>query len=613
MPIRLLPDSLVNQIAAGEVVSRPAAVVKELVENSLDAKGSRIQVVTEAGGSRLVKVTDDGAGMPASELKLALTRHATSKIGSLTDLDQIRSMGFRGEALPSIAAVARLRLSSRTQDAGIATQIDVDNGRMGELRPAQGAPGTLVEVRDLFFAIPARRKFLKSERTENGQIEEILRAIALAQPSVGLTWVRDGHRVFELEPMEGDPAHRIGSVLGSSFVGSALTLDATASGLRLHGWVGLPTASRGQADRQFFFVNGRPVRDRVVAHAVRQAFADVLFHGRHPAFVLYLEIDPGEVDVNVHPAKSEVRFRQSRAVHDFLFRSLHGALAETRPRPPQATLAQDMPSAGSGVEGGQAQLPWSREFAVGAASSGRVAELRSPWGGLYQMDPDTPAAPLGPARDPFRPGLRHLRPDPGTAHAHSPTLGYALGQLHGIYILAENARGLVLVDMHAAHERVTFEAMKSQRDAGSIPTQQLLMPRRIDVSAAEADAAERFAESNLSVGIELTRTGPGEVSVHAISALLATGDLERLVRDLLGELSQESGDPHWLLRQQDAMLANVACRAAMHAHRTLTLPEMNALLRDMERTDRADQCNHGRPTWVQLGIDDLDRFFLRGR
>ncbi|MEO6065542.1 MAG: DNA mismatch repair endonuclease MutL [Lysobacterales bacterium] len=615
MTIRLLPDSLVNQIAAGEVVSRPAAVVKELIENALDANARHIDVVTEGGGAKLIRVSDDGCGIARDELALALTRHATSKIGSLNDLDHIRSMGFRGEALPSIAAVSRLRLFSRTPDADAGSEIVVDNGNFGATVWKQGAVGSVVEARELFFAIPARRKFLRSERTENAQIEEALRALALARPSVGVAWIRDGQSVLKLEPAEEKPSTRIASVLGPAFLSSALEIAASASGLELRGWVGLPTVARAQTDRQFFFVNDRPVRDRVVAHAVRQAFADVLFHGRHPAFVLYLDIDPGEVDVNVHPAKSEVRFRQSRAVHDFLFRSLHGALAQTRPQPLSLPSGQDAGS--EPAEQGGLRMPWPQWFPLQQTEAHRVrvSELQASWGGLYDRERTTGVAASNSdrVRDPFRPGLPHDRPRAAPAHTSSPPLGFALAQLHGIYVLAENAQGLVLIDMHAAHERVTFEAMKAQRDAGSIPTQRLLVPLRLGVSSAEADAAERFAEANLAVGIELARSGPREVSVHAISALLAEGDTTRLVQDLLGELTQESGDPHWLLRQQDALLANIACRAAVRAHRTLSLPEMNALLRDMERTDRSDQCNHGRPTWVQLGIDDLDRLFLRGR
>lgn len=592
-------------------MSRPSAVVKELVENSIDANADRIEILTEHGGTRLIRVTDNGSGIPRTEVKLALTRHATSKIESLDDLDRIRSMGFRGEALPSIAAVTRLRLASRTADATVGSELIVDSGIIGDVGWSQCGFGTMVEARELFFAVPARRKFLRSERTENGQIEETLRSIALAHPGVGLSWIRDGHSVFSLEPIENEPATRIASVLGAAFVANSLYVDATASGLRLRGWVGLPTVARALGDRQFFFVNDRPVRDKVVAHAVRQAFADVLFHGRHPAFVLHLDIDPSEVDVNVHPAKSEVRFRQSRVVHDFLFRSLHGALAATRPQSESGTAVGDRASGSVGQSDHGTQ--WMDSLTQ--APRARVSELQASWGGLYDRRHQAFAATALPIADPdpFRPSLPRDLPVAAPARADAPPLGFALAQLRGIYILAENARGLVLVDMHAAHERVTFEAMKSQRDSGTIPTQGLLVPLKLDVSAAEADAAERFAEANLAVGIELTRSGPREVSVHAISALLAEVDTGRLVLDLLGELTLESGDPHWLLRQQDALLANIACRAAVRAHRILSLAEMNALLRAMERTDRADQCNHGRPTWVQLGIDDLDRLFLRGR
>jgi len=598
----------VNQIAAGEVVSRPAAIVKELIENSLDANANLIEIFTERGGTSLVRVSDDGSGIPAEELALALTRHATSKIRSLDDLDSIYSMGFRGEALPSIAAVSRLRLSSRTKFDDIATQIKVDHGEMSEISSAAGGMGTTVEVRDLFHRIPARRKFLRSERTENGQIEEVLRAIALSRPEVGITWNRDGHIALSARSAKSDPEQRIVDVLGSSFADASLRICAEAAGLGLQGWVGAPAIARAQPDRQFFFVNRRPVRDRVVAHAVRQAFSDVLFHGRHPTFVLNLDIDPREVDVNVHPGKTEVRFRQSRAVHDFLFRSLHAALAETRPRLPDQLRSDGAP----GVPTQQPSRLGSWNLALRAPLP-EIGEASVPWGGLYSGDGASPGEGGSVPTDPFRPSQPRDRPRPSPPDAEMPPLGFALAHLHGIYVLAQSALGLVLVDTHAAHERVTFEALKAQRDAGSIPVQQLLVPLRLDVSAAEADAAERFSEAAQSIGMEFARTGPREVSVHAISALLASADVVQLARDLLGELAQEQGDPHWLTRRQDALLANVACRAAVRAHRTLNVAEMNALLRDMERTDRANQCSHGRPTWVQLGIEDLDRLFLRGR
>ncbi len=603
--IRLLPDSLVNQIAAGEVVSRPAAIVKELIENSLDANATHIEVHTENGGSALVRVADDGCGIPAGELALALTRHATSKIGSLNDLDCISSMGFRGEALPSIAAVSRLQLVSRTEKSGFASMIKADHGELSDVSPATGSAGTTVEVRDLFHRIPARRKFLRSERTENAQIEEVVRSIALARPEVGISWTRDGQCVLQSRSAETNSEQRIIDILGSGFVDSSLRVRAAATGLGLDGWVGTPSIARAQPDRQFFCVNRRPVRDRVVAHAVRQAFSDVLFHGRHPTFVLNLEIDPREVDVNVHPGKTEVRFRQSRAVHDFLYRSLHAALAGTRPRAGDGPDADPTPPAAN-------SRPESWHLGFRSASPA-IGEASVPWGGLYSPTPAAPADSDPAYADPFRPGQPHDRPRPAASQPEMPPLGFALAHLHGIYILAENMHGLVLVDTHAAHERVTFEALKAQRDAGSIPVQRLLVPLRLEVSAAEADAAERFSDAAHSIGLEFARTGPGEVSVHAISSLLASGDVAQLARDLLGELAQEQGDPHWLTRRQDALLANVACRAAVRAHRQLTIAEMNALLRDMECTDRANQCSHGRPTWVQLGIDDLDRLFLRGR
>lgn len=607
MTIRLLPDALVNQIAAGEVVSRPSAVVKELVENSIDAGADRIEICTEGGGARLIRVTDNGSGIARDELALALLRHATSKIAVIEDLDRVRSLGFRGEALPSIASVSRMTLSSRREIDDVGSRIVVDHGRSRELEWSRRPVGTEVEVRDLFYSVPARRKFLRSERTENSQIEDTLRTIALSRPAIGLVWERDGSRVFEFNASENDSGGRAAYVLGTEAIRSSLVLDSEAAGLRLDGWVALPTVARGQPDRQFFFVNGRPVRDRVVAHAVRQAFSDVLFHGRHPVFVLNLEIDPAEVDVNVHPAKSEVRFRQTRAVHDFIYRSLHGALSTTMPGREAVTAGPD----GAALD---ARAAWPVRS---APIPFPVSETATNWAGLYdsrlpEVHPHQGSS-AGNAEDPFnlpRPEVARLSPP---TSADMPPLGRAIAQLHGIFILAENAHGLVVVDMHAAHERVLFERLKAQRDSGSIPVQRLLVPLQIGVSAAEADAAERWQLEIRDAGIELVRSGPTSVAVQGVTSLLERGDTERLVCDLLGELATAEGDVHWLTRQQDALLANVACRAAVHAHRRLEIAEMNALLRDMERTQRADQCNHGRPTWIQLDVEQMDRFFLRGR
>ncbi len=607
MTIRLLPDALVNQIAAGEVVSRPSSVVKELVENSIDSGADQIEIYTEGGGARLIRVIDNGSGIAREELLLALTRHATSKIGSLDDLDRVRSLGFRGEALPSIASVSRMTLSSKREIDEVGSKIVVDHGNSRELELCRRAPGTEVEVRDLFYSVPARRKFLRSERSENSQIEDALRTIALSRPELRLLWERDGSRVFDFDASESDPIRRAASVFGKDDIRSSLVLDSEAAGLRLHGWVGLPAMARGQPDRQYFYVNDRPVRDRVVAHAVRQAFSDVLFHGRHPVFVLHLELDPSEVDVNVHPAKSEVRFRQTRAVHDFIFRSLHGALASTMP-------GRETPLAEPGGMTVGADARWPTRS---APIPFPVAESPANWGGLYgprgSQDPAGQYSGAGGGEDPFslpRPAAIPLAPD---ATAEMPPLGRAIAQLHGIFILSENARGLVVVDMHAAHERVLFEQLKAQRDSGSIPLQRLLVSVQITVSVAEADAAERWQGAIREAGIELVRSGPSSVAVHGVASQLERGDTERLVSDLLAELASSEGDVHWLTRRQDALLANVACRAAVHAHRRLEIAEMDALLRAMERTQRADQCNHGRPTWIQLDLEQMDRFFLRGR
>ena len=596
MRIQPLPEHLINQIAAGEVIERPASVVKELVENALDAGATRIEVELEAGGVKRVRVRDNGDGIPADDLKLALTRHATSKIASLDDLEAVRSMGFRGEALPSIASVSRFSLTSRTADAAHAHAVDVDNGDIGPLRPAQHPVGTTAEMRELFFNVPARRKFLRAERTELGHVEDWLRAIALARPEVGFSLTHNGRLLLRDEAVPQAPESRVDAVLGEEFLAHSLRIDHSAAGLRLHGYVGLPTAARAQNDRQFFYVNRRLVRDRVIAHAVRQAYADVLFHGRHPAFVLFLELDPLLVDVNAHPAKTEVRFREQRLVHDFLFRSLHEALAQTRAGQAATIAAPVFPP------------PSAAAFVPQQAGLGlRVSEPLAAYGSVYGRH-ETTAMP-SPA---FLPMAMPASMPEAPADDEIPPLGFAIAQLHGVYVLAQNAQGLVLVDMHAAHERITYERLKVQQACGDIASQQLLVPTTVSVTRREADAAEDFHAAFQKLGIELARSGETSVLIRRIPVLLDGADVERLVRDVLAEFVQHDSSRR-LEEAANELLSTLACHASVRANRRLTVPEMNALLRQMEATERSGQCNHGRPTWVQWTMQDLDRLFQRGR
>lgn len=613
MPIRQLPEQLINQIAAGEVIERPASVVKELVENAIDAGATRIEVELDGGGVKLVRIRDDGSGIAPAELPLALTRHATSKIGSLEDLESVQSMGFRGEALPSIASVSQFRIISRRRDDTHASMIEADNGRLSEVRPAQHPPGTTVEMRELFFNVPARRKFLKTERTELSHIEDQLRAMALARPEVGLQLKHAGRELLRVNRSESI-AERVDALLGESFLEQSLSIEHHVAGLSLHGFVGLPTAARSSADRQYFFVNRRLVKDRVIAHAVKQAYADVLFHGRYPTFVLFLDLDPTSVDVNVHPAKAEVRFREQRMVHDFLFRSLHEALAQTRagqvstqantsmldrfgPAPVQSQLrVQDSLQGFAALYGDRAPAA-AMPLRTGAST---INSDRSQFDQLFQATPIL--SPNVAAADPAAPA----------AEPDVPPLGYALGQLHGVYLLAQNAHGLVLVDIHAAHERITYERMKAERACGTLPAQQLLVPIALTLSSREVDAAEQHADELAQLGIEFSRTGVDRLIIKRIPLALAEANVEALLRDVLAEYVEHEKSRK-LEEFQNELLATMACHAAIRANRRLSLPELNAILRQMEATERSGQCNHGRPTWVQLGMQDLDRLFLRGR
>jgi DNA mismatch repair protein MutL len=611
--IRQLPQELVNQIAAGEVIERPASVVKELVENSLDAGARRIEIDIEDGGARLIRVRDDGAGIAAEELPLAVSPHATSKIASLEDLERVRTLGFRGEALPSIASVSRFALASRRREADAAARIEIEGGKTSPVRPAQHPMGTTIEVRDLFHNVPARRKFLRAERTEFGHIDELIKSLALARPDIEFRLTNNGKPSRLLRPADSAAAlsARLSEVLGEEFPAQSLVIDHAAAGLRLHGWVGLPTASRSQADQQYFHVNGRLVRDRVVTHAVRQAYADVLFHGRHPAYVLFLDLDPVLVDVNVHPAKSEVRFRESRLVHDFLYRTLNDALAQTRAGSVTSVIAGTSPidalahasEVGHGAYAAAATPVWREQ----AGLSLGVREPRTDYLAMLAGDAEKRRI-VDFAQIATSVGAQPLPQD----SAEIPPLGYALAQLAGIYVLAENANGLILVDMHAAHERITYEKLKGAQACDGIRAQLLLVPLTLAVSAREAAAVEEHPDQLAALGFEIVRSGPQSVTIKRYPGLLDGADVGGLVRDVLADLVAH-GSSRRLEEAQNDILSTMACHGSVRANRRLSLPEMNALLREMEATERSGQCNHGRPTWVQLSIADLDKMFLRGR
>ena len=608
--INRLSPRLANQIAAGEVVERPASVLKELLENSLDAGARRVDVEVEQGGKKLLRVRDDGGGIHKDDLALALSRHATSKISRPEDLAAIDSLGFRGEALASIGSVSRLELSSRTAETDSETGWTVRaEGRQMEtsLEPCQHGVGATVEVRDLFFNTPARKKFLKTERTEFGRIDEVLKRLALSRFDVQFNLRHNQRTVHELRPAlsELDQRRRIGLVCGPAFLENSVEVDQRAAGLRLWGWISLPAFSRSQADLQYFYVNGRIVRDKIVSHAIRQAYQDVLYHGRHPAYVLFLELDPAAVDVNVHPTKHEVRFRDSRLVHDFLFRSLHRELADIKPEVPGSNqLSDQVPPETSreASERGDSE-PWAQTAAQAALPLRDAAPVREA-GGQYRFS--TQAPPASPAVTPEQ----YAKLFGGGEEA--PPLGYALAQLHGVYILAQNRDGLIVVDMHAAHERITYERMKQALEKESLRRQNLLVPLSLAVSEAEADCAETHRESLLALGLELERVAAESVVVRQVPALLKDGDIEQLARDVLSDLL-EFGSSDRLENRRNELLSTMACHGSVRANRRLGIDEMNALLRDMEATERSGQCNHGRPTWVWQSMDELDKLFLRGR
>jgi len=626
-PIQALPDQLISQIAAGEVVERPSAVVKELLENALDAGATAITVRLEEGGVKRIAITDNGRGIAPEQLPLALARHATSKIASLHDLENVATLGFRGEALASIAAVAAVTVTSRTIDAPHAWELV--GSHLGTVAPSSGPHGTTIDVQDLYFNTPARRKFLKSEQTEYGHCAEVVRRIALARPDVAFSLSHNGRTIdhWKVGPIDKRSAH----ILGSDFAEARLALDEAAGPLRIHGYAGLPTASKARADGQFFYVNGRFVRDKLLMHAVRAAYQDVLHGDRFPSYVLALDLDPALVDVNVHPSKIEVRFRDSRAVHQFVFHAVQRALAQT-----SATSHGSVPAPLPAADVGGAAASWRREheqtsFGAALASSTfspspfageryqpGVAQRTDAYGALFAgsdgggMGVAESAAPYSAASAPVIP---YSAPASTMSNDEYP-LGFALAQLHGIYVLAQNAKGMVLVDMHAAHERILYEQLKAaldaQVDGQDMQVQSLLIPVTFYADAIEVGTAQEHAATLKSLGFDIAALSPTTLAVRSVPVLLKGADAQTLARDVLRDV-REYGGSRVLIERRNELLGTLACHTAVRANRMLSVPEMNALLRQMEATERADQCNHGRPTWVQLEISALDKLFLRGQ
>ncbi|KVP78498.1 DNA mismatch repair endonuclease MutL [Burkholderia ubonensis] len=635
--IQPLPDQLISQIAAGEVVERPASVVKELLENALDAGANTLRIVLEEGGVKRISITDDGCGIPPGELPLALMRHATSKIRSLEELEAVATLGFRGEALASIASVAEMFITSRTADAAHATRIDAQTG---VLAPAAGAVGTTIEVRELYFNTPARRKFLKSEQTEFGHCVEMIRRAALARPDVAISVLHNGKAVEHWNATE--PTQRVAKILGEGFATAYLPLDERAGPLAVYGCAGLPTASRGRADQQYFFVNGRFVRDKLLTHAVRAAYEDVLHGDRYPSYVLFLDLPPEAVDVNVHPSKIEVRFRDSRSIHQYVFHAVQRALARHAGASPETTAgghaahiaAAPGPASLQGTPLGQAASGGGSPAPTPSQGSTWLRQARMTQGTLPVAQPlalydalfgrkdsgaGTPAGTTAVAHDaadagdaPAAPAGFAAAPSPAhTAHDDQP-LGFALGQIHGIYVLAQNAHGLVIVDMHAAHERILYEQFKHALADRSVAVQALLLPVSMNATPVEIGTVEEERETLESLGFDLAVLSPTTLAIRAVPALLKDADLQALARAVLADLHAFGGS-RVLTERQHELLGTLACHHAVRANRRLTLDEMNALLRQMEATERADQCNHGRPTWYQLTLGDLDRLFMRGQ
>ncbi len=635
--IQVLSPRLANQIAAGEVVERPASVVKEILENALDAGATQIDIDVEAGGTKLIRLRDNGRGIQKDDLHLALSRHATSKIRTLDDLEAVGTLGFRGEALASIASVSRLTLTSRTADSEQAWQA-VTEGRdmQANITPAAHPQGSSVEVRDLFFNTPARRKFLRTEKTEFNHLLEVMKRQALSRFDVGFSMRHNGRVIHQLRPCRSqiDKEQRLAALCGPAFMDNAVFIESQVGDLHLWGWIGLPSFSRSQSDLQHFFVNGRVIRDRLVAHAVKQAYQDVMYHGRFAAFVLYLDLDAATVDVNVHPTKHEVRFRDGRTVHDFLFRSIHKCLADVRPADITASAPADQVLAAVGAvaasEGPVEQQSMSLQQPVPQQAGGLNGR---PGFGGYTNPGSAGSAPAGYGDKPSASALqqsqqayqqfssvREARPvfqaddtaGQDTGNADIPPLGYAIAQLHGIYILSQAADGLIVVDMHAAHERIVYERMKTARDEQGIKSQPLLVPKSVAVSEKEADFSEQHASAFLELGFILERASAESLVVRQVPVILNNADTEQLVRDVLADLIVH-GQSNRIKAAMDEVLATMACHGSVRANRQLTVNEMNALLRDMEVTERSGQCNHGRPTWTRLTMTELDKLFLRGR
>ncbi|MEL0635790.1 DNA mismatch repair endonuclease MutL [Marinomonas sp. TI.3.20] len=647
--INLLSPRLANQIAAGEVVERPASVVKELLENSLDAGATQLDIDVEQGGVRRIKIRDNGMGILKEDLSLALSRHATSKIVTLDDLEAVRTLGFRGEALASISSVSRLHLTSQAEGETEAWRVETEGKDMSTtMRPASHPQGTTIDVCDLFFNTPARRKFLRTEKTEFNHLEEVVKRLALSRYDTGFRLSHNGKQIYDLRPVTDQlhAEHRLASLLGKKFIENALTIDVEAAGLRLWGWIGLPTFSRSQADLQYFFVNGRVVKDKLVVHAVRQAYRDVLYNGRHPTFVLYLELDPATVDVNVHPTKHEVRFRDGRLVHDFLFSRIHKAIADVRPESEGEGASDAGLNASAGVVSQestiteQSALPLANRSATSydwmASSQKRVdsGQVSGQLEGMRRLSgyaDDYASAASNEVVDPEtgeiiqKKALQREAPSSnGLASASVfsqgvrdeyqtvPPLGFAVAQLHGVYILSESENGLILVDMHAAHERIVYERMKTSFYEKNIATQPLLVPINVSVSQSEADLVEENDEAFSAFGFKVERTGLESVMVREVPVILIKADTENLVRDVISDLSA-NGVSDLLEARANELMATMSCHGAVRANRKLTIAEMNSLLRDMEITERSGQCNHGRPTWTQMTMSDLDKLFLRGR
>ena len=581
MPIQQLPNHLINQIAAGEVVERPASVVKELVENSLDAGANSVHIDIQAGGQKLIRIRDNGCGIRRQELALALSRHATSKISSLDDLESVASLGFRGEALPSIASVARLTLSSATAGSDSAWQVEADNGVVSEPRPAAHPQGPTVEVHDLFYNTPARRRFLRTERTEFGHIEKWIRRLALSRQDVAFTLTHNRRSVMQLPAAQTDEdrLQRLANICGEAFADQAVSLSHETEGVALTGWIGLPTYNRSQPDMQYWFVNGRSISDKTLSHAARHAYRDVLFHGRYPAYVLSITMDPATVDANAHPAKHEIRFRDGRRIHGIVSQAVAAALSETRP---------------GGHASGPTPMPHSQaQMQRAMPLPGAIRETLA----TYQaFSAQGSAAAVDIHREP----------------SELPPLGYAVAQIGGVFILAENANGLVIVDMHAAHERILYEKLKTGFDDKAVVRQPLLVPTSVAVAQSEADMVEQSAAVFENLGLIIDRSGPTSLVIREVPALLRNVDAETMLRDVLADLSQ-AGQSNRVEDMCHDLLATMACHHSVRANRMLSIEEMNALLREMEITDRADQCNHGRPTWTAISMAELDKLFLRGQ